>query len=799
MFNNRRRVSFFGVLLATSCSLPAAGQGLIYVDADHDSAGGGANANISSLSAFNTIANGVDDLWGIRTPNGAEGPSGQHLWESSGIPGGEDSLEISQKITGLTPGASYDFYAVYWSAIGQNWTIRTGMAPGVLTLYDRAGTTDGAAAGVLAYTAHWTTAPTVGGTPTFALADTRMLLGKAGTATANSAGQATVYFDDLPGTGSNNRTWFDGVAYIAAGTALPAFGDLNGVGGITLADYQILRDNLLTDLTTTDIAAAYRLGDMTADLDVDYVDFIAFRTAYDAVHGVGSLSAAIAQAPEPSGALLGLLAGGLSLSAMKVRARRAARRPRFSRVQISSRRRTPAVAGSMAVGLAILLAATAQAVDVTGWGLETGQTNGLLTEGAAGSFSIESVTGNASPRALLSSPFDFADAGDALRLTGTVTFANTLGNQQFRFGLFDNNGHATGTLSGGVWTDADPGGWLGYRAEIGNGGGGDFLKGRDPTSTGNYITNTGPYNLAYFGTPDSAAGNTPYDFELTLRRIDATSVSAEYVFRGGAISRSGFAVDVAGASTVMPSINAIGFLTNGNTGASQFSNVKVEAPKDLRLQVDPIDGQVRIVNQETIGFDVNYYEIRSTSGALNPTQWSSIDGDVPISETSWEKAGGSNDVVLAETNLFGVQSFAPGPPFSSASLGNAFDVGGAQDLEFFYSVGSPSTLAGDFDADGDVDGRDFLVWQRGGSPVPLSASDLADVTTNFGGAATMTFTLKRGVVIYESFALAAAQSAPEPATMALVGCAAALVCGRTRSSAQRYNWRCKCLAHPPLR
>lgn len=36
------------------------------------------------------------------------------------------------------------------------------------------------------------------------------------------------------------------------------------------------------------------------------------------------------------------------------------------------------------------------------------------------------------------------------------------------------------------------------------------------------------------------------------------------------------------------------------------------------------------------------------------------------------------------------------------------------------------SLPGDFDGDGDVDGRDFLVWQRGGSPNPLSAEDLAE-------------------------------------------------------------------------
>jgi hypothetical protein len=42
--------------------------------------------------------------------------------------------------------------------------------------------------------------------------------------------------------------------------------------------------------------------------------------------------------------------------------------------------------------------------------------------------------------------------------------------------------------------------------------------------------------------------------------------------------------------------------------------------------------------------------------------------------------------------------------------------------------------AGDFDFDGDVDGRDFLVWQQGGSPNPLSASDLADWQAEYGNS-----------------------------------------------------------------
>jgi hypothetical protein len=48
------------------------------------------------------------------------------------------------------------------------------------------------------------------------------------------------------------------------------------------------------------------------------------------------------------------------------------------------------------------------------------------------------------------------------------------------------------------------------------------------------------------------------------------------------------------------------------------------------------------------------------------------------------------------------------------------------------AVTGPPALDGDFDLDDDVDGDDFLLWQRGGSPNPLSASDLTEWETNYG-------------------------------------------------------------------
>jgi hypothetical protein len=69
-------------------------------------------------------------------------------------------------------------------------------------------------------------------------------------------------------------------------------------------------------------------------------------------------------------------------------------------------------------------------------------------------------------------------------------------------------------------------------------------------------------------------------------------------------------------------------------------------------------------------------------------------------------------------------------------------------------MGPPATTAGDFDIDGDVDGSDFLIWQRGESPNPLSTSDLDDWRMNFGATG--------GPIV------AAMGTIPEPATWSML-------------------------------
>ena len=70
----------------------------------------------------------------------------------------------------------------------------------------------------------------------------------------------------------------------------------------------------------------------------------------------------------------------------------------------------------------------------------------------------------------------------------------------------------------------------------------------------------------------------------------------------------------------------------------------------------------------------------------------------------------------------------------SLDTGLAWDIlYGANNVVLFVTT----ALGGDFDLGGNVDGRDFLFWQRGISPTSLSAEDLGDWMSNFGSYAAV--------------------------------------------------------------
>jgi uncharacterized protein (TIGR03118 family) len=77
---------------------------------------------------------------------------------------------------------------------------------------------------------------------------------------------------------------------------------------------------------------------------------------------------------------------------------------------------------------------------------------------------------------------------------------------------------------------------------------------------------------------------------------------------------------------------------------------------------------------------------------------------------------------------------------NGVSLGDSnalyFTAGPIEDTHGLFGSlrASSPRLAGDFDGDHDVDGTDFILWQRGQSHVPLSGVDLARWRSGFGSA-----------------------------------------------------------------
>ena len=195
---------------------------------------------------------------------------------------------------------------------------------------------------------------------------------------------------------------------------------------------------------------------------------------------------------------------------------------------------------------------------------------------------------------------------------------------------------------------------------------------------------------------------------------------------------------------------------------------------NIVLQIDPTTGAGQLANTSRFPQQIEAYRITSADGSLIEGNWSSFDDNNVGGAFGWSEVAGADANTLFEVNedsttLF--DSVTTDNPSDGFGIGNIFSVGAAEDLvlEFLIAgddefttgkvvygdllLGAPAG-DGDFDADGDVDGADFLAWQR----TDGTADGLLDWQVNYPAAALA--------------ASSAASAVPEPTSVALLALSA---------------------------
>jgi hypothetical protein len=245
----------------------------------------------------------------------------------------------------------------------------------------------------------------------------------------------------------------------------------------------------------------------------------------------------------------------------------------------------PAVAGLAVAALTSYARADLLLSSSSTWKSSTTFNGGTVGQTDPNDFTISNIAASPQNSALTRFSAQTLSPGGSITLTGTVAITSTadVGNEQFRFGLFNDLGSSGET------------GWLGYDVENAITGVSGQVVGKTSGNTAAGPSNTGTYQVLGSGAFSSpAVMNTgTYNFELALTEVSPTNMTVTESLvetSGGTYAWTNTTSDNPGGNGGNISTNtfdAVEFFTGSgqvDTGSTEtFSNVQVNVPEPASL------------------------------------------------------------------------------------------------------------------------------------------------------------------------------------------------------------------------